>query len=538
MISVLWWELILPKIGFRKRSAAGRSKRILGYAAGFRRLAVSMGGVMIKMGQFLSSRLDVLPREITNELSGLQDEVQPESFEDIRKVIESEYGAPIEQRFADIDPTPVAAASIGQVHMAHLCQPIEGSTDCPAVVVKVQRPNIEKIVEVDLASLRTVGRWVHRFKSVRKHVNVPGLLEEFGDSLMEEIDYLHEGKNAEQFAANFTGRAEICVPGVIWSHTTRRVLVLEDVRGIKITDYAAIEAAGINRKEVAERLLDTYLQQVFEDGFFHADPHPGNLFVKKEPTAEDLNAWILTFVDFGMTGTLSAQTKEGLREILFAVGTKDAHRLVHAFQLMNFLLPGTDLDLLERMVSRMFSAFWGKSTDEMRQMKMSREEMEDFGHEFSDMLYEMPFQIPENLILFGRMISILSGMCTGLYTEFNVWQYLAPYAAKLLESETGGPFRTFLKEAGKIAQTVIALPNKLDHFMDRINQGKLEVRLPEMRDWFRRLERSQRKMANAVVFAAFLLTGVQLYLSHEPWWAVAGFGAGTFIFLVVFIFGR
>lgn len=536
MSSVLWWELILPKFGFRRLSAQTRSKRILGYAAAYRRLAVEMGGVMIKMGQFLSSRLDVLPREITNELSGLQDEVQPEDFTDIRRVIESEYGMPLEQRFTDFDPQPVAAASIGQVHIAHLCQTDVGDP-CPGVVVKVQRPDIDKIVAVDLASLKTVGKWVNRIKAVRKRANVPALLEEFGNSLMEEIDYLHEGKNAEQFAANFANRPEICVPRVIWSHTTRRVLVLENVRGIKITDYAAIDAAGIDRREVAERLLGTYLQQVFEDGFFHADPHPGNLFVQLAPSENDPKAWQLTFVDFGMTGTLPPQTMEGLREILFAVVTKDGGRLVRAFQMMNFLLPGTDLDLFERMCIRLFQDFWGKSTDELVKMKMNHEEMQEFAHEFSDLMYAMPFQVPENLILFGRMVSILSGMCTGLYTEFNVWQYLAPYARKLLESESEGPFQTILKEAGSIFQSLIALPKKAEHIIDRIEQGKLEVKLPEMREHLRRLERSQRKTAAAVVFAALLLTGVQFYLSGQPWWSL-GFGAGAFIALLILILGR
>jgi len=153
-----------------------------------------------------------------------------------------------------------------------------------------------------------------------------------------------------------------------------------------------------------------------------------------------------------MTGTLLPETKEGLREILFAVGTKDAARMVRAFQKMNFLLPGADADELERMVGRMFSIFWGKSTDEIMKMSMSSEEMAKFGEEFSNMLYEMPFQIPENLILFGRMVSILSGMCTGLYTDFNVWQYLAPYARKLLDAEGGGKFQTIFKEAAAIFQ--------------------------------------------------------------------------------------
>jgi predicted unusual protein kinase regulating ubiquinone biosynthesis (AarF/ABC1/UbiB family) len=171
-------------------------------------------------------------------------------------------------------------------------------------------------------------------------------------------------------------------------------------------------------------------------------------------------------------------------------------------------------------------------------VKMHREEMEEFAHDFSDLLYEMPFQIPENLILFGRMVSILSGMCTGLYQEFNVWQYLAPYAQKLIETESGGVVQSILREAGNIFQTLIALPKKAEHFIDRIEQGKLEVKMPEMREYIRRLERSQRKMAGSVVFAALLLAGVQLFLSGQPLWWPAGFGGAAFITLLILIFSR
>ena len=169
-------------------------------------------------------------------------------------------------------------------------------------------------MEADLAAIRTAGSWLQRFKSVRRHANVPGLIDEFSRSLYEELDYLHEGKNAERFAANFAGRPEVVVPRVVWSHTTRRVLTLEDVGAIKITDYADIEAAGIDRAEVAQKLLDVYLKQVFEDGFFHADPHPGNLFVLPAPPAVPPGGWKLVFVDFGMAGTLSPEAFAGLRE--------------------------------------------------------------------------------------------------------------------------------------------------------------------------------------------------------------------------------
>jgi len=263
MLREIWWELVLPKAGLGRLSRRTRSARMQRIATEFRALALRMGGVLIKVGQFLSSRLDVLPREITAELSGLQDEVGAESFEAIRAVVEAEFGMPLSRKFLDFEPVPVASASIGQVHKARLAGEAPEKGFPSQVVVKVQRPHIQEIVEADLAAIRAAGRWLHRFKSIRRHANVTALIEEFSRSLYEEVDYLHEGKNAERFAENFKELSNVVVPSVVWSHTTRRVLTLQDVGAIKITDYAAIEAARIKRAEVADTLFDVYLKQVF-----------------------------------------------------------------------------------------------------------------------------------------------------------------------------------------------------------------------------------------------------------------------------------
>ncbi|HTX78720.1 MAG TPA: AarF/ABC1/UbiB kinase family protein, partial [Longilinea sp.] len=535
ILGVIGWDLILPYLGLRRLSHATRKNRMKAVAQRFRKLAIEMGGVMIKVGQFLSSRLDVLPREITDELSDLQDEVAPELFEPIQALIEAEFGMPLEQKFSDFERTPLASASIGQVYCAHLCAAQPDGSPCPAVVVKVQRPHIEEIVDVDLSALKIVGGWLQRYPPIAKRANVPRLIEEFSRSLNEEIDYLHEGKNAETFAENFKDDPGVRVPKVIWSHTTRRVLTLEDVGGIKITDYAAIEAAGIDRSEVATRLLDTYLKQVFEDGFFHADPHPGNLFVQPSQAGAPLSAWVLTFVDFGMTGTLPEKTFNGLREVLISVGTQDAHRLVQAYEALELLLPGVDVDLLERANQRVFERLWGKTTTQM--MKMHPEDAREFVDEFSDLLYEMPFQIPEHLVLFGRCVSILSGMCTGLNPDFNVWEQLAPYASTIMEAEGGGKWDTLLDEVGKMAQRLLALPAKTDSLLTRMEQGRLEVRTPTLNHEVERLDRSQRKIAASVVFAAFLLSGVQLYLAGDMIPA-AGFGGAALIALLLILLGR
>lgn len=511
--SFIWWNIVLPHLGLRRLARATRSRRITKIARRFRTLAVRMGGVMIKVGQFLSSRLDVLPREITLELAGLQDEVLAEPFEPIQALIEAEFGLPLDQVFSEIDPTAFASASIGQVHIARLCVTDIDDTSQPEVVVKVQRPHIEDIVNVDLSAIRIVGGWLQKYKPIQKHANVSKLLEEFSDSLYEEIDYMNEGKNAEVFAENFRDLPNVCVPNVIWSRTTKRVLTLENVMGIKITDYDAIEAAGIDRSAVAKRLFNTYLKQIFEDRFFHADPHPGNLFVQTPAEGDDPENWKLTFVDFGMTDRLRETTYEGLREAVLAVGTQDAQRLIKSYQILDVLLPGADLDLLERASQRVFDRFWGKSTTQLR--KMHAQEAREFMREFEDLLYEMPFQAPDNLILLGRCVSILSGICTGLDPEFNIFENLTPYAGKLIEKENGDRWTMIWNEVVRISQLLIKLPARTDNLMTRLEQGRLEVRVPALSREIDRLKRSQGKTTTAIIFAAFLLSGVQFYLAGE-----------------------
>ena len=535
MARELWWDVLLPRLGLGGVSRRNRKARMRRIAVRYRTLAIRMGGVLIKVGQFMSSRLDVMPREITSELAGLQDEVGAESFDAIRKEVESEFGEPLRSRFFEFDPVPMASASIGQVHRARLCASAPDGSPCPPVVVKVQRPGIQRIVEADLAAIRTAGSWLQRFKSVRRHANVPALIEEFSRSLYEELDYLHEGKNAERFAANFAGQRDVVVPEVVWSHTTKRVLTLQDVGAIKITEYAAIDAAGISRAQVAEKLLDVYLKQVFEDGFFHADPHPGNLFVLPAPTRTNPGAWKLVFVDFGMTGELSTDAFTGLREVLLGVGTRDASRLVRAFQKLQVLLPGADFDLLERACKRVFDTLWGKSTREM--MRMSTAEFGAFAEEFGDLLYEMPFQVPENLILLGRCVSILSGMATGLNPDFNVWQGLAPHVQKLVEKDGGTGWRLVLKELGDAARLLFGLPKRTDDLVTRIEQGRVDVRIPEMKQHVSRLEHSVRKLGGSIIFAAGLVAGTELYLGGHLEIAAA-VGAAEILLLGWILLGR
>ncbi len=503
----IWWEFLVAHLGFRKLTRRTRAERFRREAVRFRAHAIRMGGVMIKVGQFLSSRLDVLPPEVTEELAGLQDEVPAESFEDIRSLAEQELEKPLGEAFDWFDAQPLAAASLGQVHRARL--KVQDDADgFREVVVKVQRPHIESIVDVDLSALRRVGHWLTRYRPIREHADVPALLREFSSTVLEEIDYLHEAQNAETFYENFRGDRTVCVPRVVHNSTTRRVLTLEDVYAIKITDYAAITAAGIDRAEVARKLLDTYLKQIFEDRFFHADPHPGNLFVAPRKTKRGVTRWQLTFVDFGMTGRVPDGVQEGLREMLIGVGTKDAARVVRSYQLLNVLLPGADLKKIEQVEAQVFDRFWGMSMSELR--KTDLDEIRKFAHQYRDLMLSMPFQVPNNLLMLVRTVAILSGMCTGLDPDFNLWNQLAPYARKMIAEDSSSGLDLILDQLGDLFQVLMALPSQAGRVLTQVVQS------PQLMQQITALGRSVDLLTGSVVFTALLLGGVLLYISGNP----------------------
>jgi len=537
LLNILWLDLFLPKIGLGIFGRRSKTKRLTQYSSSFRILAVKMGGVMIKLGQFLSARMDVLPIEITRELSGLQDEVRAEPFEHVRRVIEEEFSCRLEEKYDYFDINPLASASIGQVHNARMR--LDGAPgdkseilDRP-VVVKIQRPNIARIVDVDLSAMRVVGKWVEWYRPISKRVDVSALLDEFSRSLHEEIDYLTEGKNAETFAENFADVADVKVPKVFWSHTTRRVLTLEDVMAIKISDYEKIDAAGINRGDVANRLFNTYLKQIFDDRFFHADPHPGNLFISPG-NGKDENGrtpFTLVFIDFGMVGYIPPGTFAGLRELFIGVGTQDAGRVIKSYQMLDLIIHGTDTVLLEKAASRVFERFWGKTAPEV--MEMPAEEAQAFIDEFGDLIYDMPFQVPENLILFGRTLAILSGICTGLDRDFNVFTNLQPYASKLVSEDGGSGASTILKEIGTYLTLLSTLPRKTEALLKRVEQGQLEVRSPVIEARLTYLNRTMQVMTGVIGFAALFNTGVQLFLAGYP---MAGGICASAGLLILFFF--
>jgi predicted unusual protein kinase regulating ubiquinone biosynthesis (AarF/ABC1/UbiB family) len=460
-------------------------------------------------------------------LAGLQDEVPAEDPAAIIALAEHELGAPLNEKFASFDRVPLAAASLGQVHRAVLL-PEDEQEFGTEVVVKVQRPEIETIIATDLSALQWAGRIAMQYKQISKRIDIPSLMTEFSTILYEEIDYLAEGRNADTFAENFKDIKGVRVPAVVWSHTTKRVLTLEDVFAIKINSHAEIDAAGVDRSEVAVRLFDTYMRQIFEDGFFHADPHPGNLFVDPDGTEE--HPWLLTFIDFGMVGHIPPNTREGLREFLIGLGTRDPARIMEAYKILKILLPGADTELIMQADEAMFDRFWGKSMDELR--NISFDEMHEFAKEFRELIYEMPFQVPQDLVFLFRTVAILSGICTGLDPDFNFWTVMAPYTNKMVSEEAGEI--SWLGEIGAIFQTLIALPRKTENLIDRLNRGSLTVQTPAAERQLIRINQTLKRLVYSVIFLGLLTNGVLLQL-NQPGWLGTGLlvGAGIFLLLAV-----
>jgi predicted unusual protein kinase regulating ubiquinone biosynthesis (AarF/ABC1/UbiB family) len=305
-------------------------------------------------------------------------------------------------------------------------------------------------------------------------IDLKAFYREFRRTIFEEIDYVQEAANARRFAEIFATRSGILIPKVIDGYTSRRVLVLEWVDGIKVNDYAQLEAAGIDRFEVAKRTVEAYFYQFFEVGFFHADPHPGNIFVQPGPTGTRPT---VAFVDFGMVGSLSRTTKQGLKELFLGFVVNNPHAMVIALSRLGFIGEGANLSAIERGVALMMDQYHGMSLGEVRDLSVR-----DVAHEIEDLFYRQPFRIPAQFAFSGRAIGTLSGLATGLAPEFNVVAVAAPYAQKFLglnREAAGQNAQQILTQVLDAGRTSLTLPATLERVLSKIEGGQIEIRLAE-----------------------------------------------------------
>lgn len=431
----------------------------------FRNTATELGALMIKLGQFLSSRVDLLPERAIAVLSSLQDDVPPAPFDHVVSVIESELGKPVREVFSALECTCTAAASLSQVHKAVL------ASTGDVVAVKVQRPNSDQLIRMDLRALKFVIWIITSVVNTDSFIDLMGVFHEFERTAYEEIDYVREAANAERFREMFKDDSTVYVPRVYDEYLSRRLLVLEWIDGIKINDYTALDAAGFSRLEVVKRTVCAYFYQFFEAGFFHADPHPGNIFVKRGLADE---APIITFVDFGMVGSHTKAVKKSLREVFLAFIARDARLLVNALSKLGFIGEGANLASFEHAMTLMIEQYYDLTLDEI-----SKVDILEMIQSATHLLYRQPFQIPAQFAFTGRAISMLMGISTGLAPEFNFIKVATPYARKFLGLDAEGAQQIlyeFFKQALDTGSALLKLPRSLEQVISEIEREHVEAK--------------------------------------------------------------
>lgn len=417
--------------------------------------ALQMKGVMIKVGQFLSSRIDFLPDEYIEELSGLQDQVPPHEYGEIRQRIIDELGSPPEDIFAVFETEPLAAASLGQVHRAVL-------KDGREAAVKVQYPGIEEIIETDIKMFEVLIRLM---RGRMGWIDLRVVHEEFSRIVRAELDYAQEGKNAERFRLNFSGDERVVIPQVYWEFSGGKVLTLEFVGGLKISECSAIKASGMDCRKLVNLLAETYSKMIFVHGFFHGDPHPGNIFVREGPT--------LVFVDFGMVQAIPDSTRRNLRRYAGAIVENDTAGIIESLEKLGFLIEGADYEAIAEVTQDLIDKYRYSTPEELKSLTV-----DDIGEEINHVRGVIDnFQVPNYFIMLGRTIGMLNGMAYRLNPEVNIIEIGKPY---IREFFMGGQQDNISQVFGTLKKKFLELidfPSQAHAFLKKANRGELSFKI-------------------------------------------------------------
>jgi ubiquinone biosynthesis protein len=462
------------------------------------RLALGeLGGAFVKLGQILSTRPDLIPLEYATELAKLQDDATAVPFEQIRQVIFQDFGQQPEAIFAQFDPQPLASASISQAHVATLRTGEE-------IVVKIQRPGIASVIEQDLEILARIADWAAAHSAIGRIYNLPGLADEFAYTLRNELDFQREGQNTDRFRKNFANDQGVHIPRVYWELTTQHVLALERVSGLKVTDVGQLEAAGINRHALAENVTRLYLRMIFEFGFFHADPHPGNLFVRPDNS--------IALIDFGMIGRLDDRLKDALLRMGQAVVRNDSARLADELYGLGAAGGGATRNTLERDLSHLLDRYAGGSLKELGSSQITAEVL--------SVAQRNQLQLPSELALLSRVWSITDGLGISLDPDFRLLEFAKPYLRHFYMER-----RSPQVLAGRTAHAALdavelslTLPERAGRFFTQLEHGnvKLNVDYEGQAELLHEMKRMVNRISLSILLAATIIALGLAVVAYQP----------------------
>ncbi len=444
-----------------------------------------LGPTYVKLGQIMSSRGDLVPGEYIEQLAKLLDAVPPVPFEEIKFQIETELGAPLTELFATFDEQPVASASIGQVHRATLA-------DGERVVVKVQRPGIETMIEADLDLILRQARFLEKRSSVLREYKLVEIIEEFGYTLRNELDYTIEARNAERFRQNLQDDERVIIPKVHWKLSTRRVITLDALEGIKLNKLAQLEREGYNLAAIAEIGVDIYLKQIFVDGFFHADPHPANIIIVGDK---------IGFVDFGMVGYITGTVRENLGDLLLDLVSQDAAQVTRDIIKIGAAGRQVKVKKLERDIQRLLVQYYGVALEEI---KLSQVIADIFTVAFRHRVH-----LPADLALLAKMLVVLESVGYSLDPDFVLVEAVQPFARRLVQERlslrrAGNGFLRTLRQTNQLMRD---LPQRVDDFWDQLEEGEITIGidLRRLESLTAKLDVVVNRLAFSVVVAALII---------------------------------
>jgi ubiquinone biosynthesis protein len=471
-----------------------------------------LGPSFVKLGQLLSLRPDLVPSEYSTELSKLQDEAAPFPFTQVEEKIEEQLGRPLEELFSEFDEEPLAAASLAQVHRARL-------QDGTEVVVKVQRPGIREMIRADLIILEDLAGFIARYVPESELYDPVGTVREFAKTLRRELDFVREGRNMEVFRRNFADDPTIYIPKVFWELTAPEILTMERIKGIKVTDLEGLERAGLDRRQIAINGANAILKQVFEYGFFHADPHPGNILVVENN--------VIAPLDFGMVGRLDRPLQEAIGEMLIGIVRKDIDRIVRALRELGSLDEGVDL--------LAFRTDLGDFIDRYYKIPLHRLDVAQLLDESLSLVREHHVRLPASLVMMGKALVIEEGVGRVLYPELDMITLAKPYVRRLIFQRLV-PQRELHDWGGvleEVNRLLKELPAELRSIMKKIRRGELRAQFEHLGldRLILELDRSSNRIAFALIIAA-LIVGSSLVMQLEggprlfglPLFGFLGFG--------------